>query len=241
MPPTAPDFRLDGYKAVNDRIQQRFWQHITIEHDMFIALAEHHTDDGRHSYYVLHDGSVTWGVPGEPQIVALHVQRDPGTRTFRFQHTELPLPAMAQSWLIARGCPQEDIHLLPGMGAPPADDATKALETRLMSDGDHFAFLTSYTDDTSDSPQVTVLLRALDEREPQPFRVLLEEVDTDAWTHTLREGGFASFEAATVWWEKRWSGEDIPLPAAQPARRDPSLPAAPTLPAPAPPPRGRGR
>ncbi|MFF0201901.1 hypothetical protein [Streptomyces sp. NPDC005017] len=237
MPPTAPDFRLDGYEAVNDRVAEQFWQHITINDTSLTVLAEHHTTDGEHSYYVLHDGSVTWGIPGEPQIVALHLKRDTIARTFRFDRTPLPLPAMAQSWLIARSCPEEKILLPEGTGTTPADDVTRALEERLRRDGDHFALLHSYTHD-SEPIQTTVLLRALDERAPVPFRVLLEEADTDMFTHRLREGGFATFEAATTWWEAHWRGEDAPLPApAPPARRTtrPPVSAHPT------PPRGPSR
>ncbi|MDX3750117.1 hypothetical protein [Streptomyces sp. AK08-02] len=225
MPSHPPDFRLGGYQAVNDRVDDQFWQHIGIEEDQLTVLAEHHTSDGRSSFFVLHNGAVTWGIPGEPQLVALYLQRDTVARTFRFDHAELPLPVMAQSWLIARGCPEEKILLSERLGGTPSDDATRALEARLRGDGDHFALLTSYTRD--DEPfQTTVLLRALDERVPLPFRVLLEEVDTDTWTRTLREGGFATFEAATTWWEAHWSGEDVPLPTTSPTTRHSTPPAA---------------
>ncbi|WP_338060050.1 hypothetical protein, partial [Streptomyces neyagawaensis] len=237
MTETAPDFRLDGYEAVNDRVAEHFWQHITINDTSFTVLAEHHTSDDQHSYYVLHDGSATWGFPGDPQIVALHLKRDVATRTFRFDRAELPLPAMAQSWLIARGCPEEAILLHEGLGTTPADDATRALEERLRRDGDHFALLRSYTHDMEQPIQTTVLLRALDEQASMPFRVLLEEADTETSTHTLREGGFANFEAATTWWDAFWrGGRDVPLPAAPPPARQitPPVVAARTVP-PAPP------
>ncbi|KMS67721.1 hypothetical protein ACM01_41610 [Streptomyces viridochromogenes] len=240
MPPTyEPDFRLDDYEAVNDHVADQFWQHIGTEQDMMTVLAEHHSEDAERSFYVMHNRAVTWGIPGEPQIVALHLKRDPATRTFRFAHQELPLPAMAQSWLIARGCPEEEILLPDGMGTTPADQATRALEQRLRSDGDHFALLTSYTHD-SEPIETTVLLRALDDKAAMPFRVLLEEVDTDAWTHTLREGGFKTVEAALQWWEAHWSGEEIPLPAASPATRQTTTGIA-ALPARPAPPRGPSR
>ncbi|WP_215449476.1 hypothetical protein [Streptomyces sp. ATCC 21386] len=221
MPQDPPDFHLDGYRAVNASVDEQFWQYIGIDEDQLTVLAEHHTSDGRHSYFVLHNGAVTWGIPGYPQLVAVHLQRDTATKTFRFDHATLPLPAMSQSWLIARGCSEDKILLPEGLGGTPADDATRALEERLRGDGDHFALLTSYTKDYAPL-QTTVLLRALDERVSLPFRVLLEEVDTDTWTRTLREGGFATFEAATTWWEAHWSGEDVPLPTtAPPARQSP--------------------
>ncbi|MEU8784856.1 hypothetical protein [Streptomyces sp. NPDC048637] len=231
-----PDFRLDGYEAVNQNVADQFWQHIRIEQDMLTLLAEHHTEDSEHSFFVMHDRAATWGIPGEPQLVALHLKRDTAAHTFRFTHQMLPLPSMAQSWLIARGCPEDKILLADGMGTNPANQATRALENRLRRDGDHFALLHSYTHDTGPI-EITVLLRALDEKAPQPFRVLLQEVDTDAWTHTLREGGFPSFEAATQWWESNWRGEQIPLPTASPATRHTTTAGNPALPArPAPPP-----
>ncbi|MFD9817463.1 hypothetical protein [Streptomyces violascens] len=241
MPTYEPDFRLDGYDAVNDRVSEQFWQHIDAHQSDFTVLADHHSEDAEHSFYVMHDRSATWGIPGEPQIVALHLKRDVGARTFGFDHKVLPLPAMAQSWLIARGCPEGEILLPQGLGTTPADQATRALETRLRSDGNHFALLTSYTDDTSTPMQTTVMLRAIDERAPLPFRVLLEAADTTAWTHTLREGGFATFEAATQWWEAHWSGEQVPLPTASPAARHTAAPVVPGLPARPAPPRGPSR
>ncbi|MGW6742816.1 hypothetical protein ACWGDX_19190 [Streptomyces sp. NPDC055025] len=241
MPSDELDLRLDGYNAVNDAVKERFWQTIGIQQDMLTPLAEHHTEDARHSCYVLHDRSATWGIPGEPQLVALHLSRAPDTLTFRFERAELPLPTMAQSWLIARGCPPDGIRLQPGMWNTPADEATRTLEERLLSDGDHFALLTSYTDDISDTPQTTVLLRAIDERLPQPFRVLLEEADLDAGTHTLREGTFASYGAATAWWKQWWSGEDITLPSAPPPRRHTAARAVPARSVPVQPPPGRRR
>ncbi|WP_424889134.1 hypothetical protein [Streptomyces sp. XH2] len=53
-------------------------------------------------------------------------------RTFRFEYAELPLPTMAQSWLISRGFPKEAMSLPDGMGTRPADEATRALQERLI-------------------------------------------------------------------------------------------------------------
>ncbi|MGW6454369.1 hypothetical protein ACWF94_00320 [Streptomyces sp. NPDC055078] len=240
MPSLTPDFRVDGYEAVKPLADEAFWQHIAMNQNDLTKLADHHSDDGRHSHYVLHDRTATWGLPGEPQLIALHLQRDPEARTFRFQHARLPLPSMAQSWLIARGCPKDAVRLPTDLGTTPADDATRALEDRLMADGDHFALLTSYTDDGPTAPQTTVLLRAVDEKEPLPFRVLLETADTDAWTHTLVEGGFATFDEATAWWEDHWRGADVPLPALPPPARRTTAPSLPPGPSTAPLP-GRAR
>ncbi|MFJ5546717.1 hypothetical protein [Streptomyces sp. NPDC093225] len=194
-------------------------------------MAEHHTPDGRHSYYVLFDEGVTWGVPGEPQLVGLHIVRNLDEATFDFSHVELPIPAMVQSWLIKRGCPPEDIALGPGVGTKPADQATIALQQRVMGDGDHFAMLYSYTDDSSsDKAETVVLLRALDERVVKPFRVLLEQADLESFTHTLREGAFVTLHAATDWLEDR--STPLPPPAPLPVR--PAMPVARQMPLPQP-------
>ncbi|GGZ20876.1 hypothetical protein [Streptomyces poonensis] len=160
MPSPEMDLRLHGFEAADERTDEAFWHAIGIEQDMLTVLAEHHTPDGLHSYFVLHNGAVTWGIPGEPQFVALHLRRDPPTKTFRFDHAELPLPAMAQSWLIHRGCPPGAIGLLPGMGTAPADESTRALEQWPRSDGDNFALLHSYTDDDPGNAVTVVVLRA---------------------------------------------------------------------------------
>lgn len=237
MPSYEPDFRLDGYEAVTNHVADQFWGRIGIERDMMTVLAEHHSADGEHSFFLMHNGAVTWGIPGQPQLVALHLKRSPSTHTYRFDHKELPLPSMAQSWLIARGCPEEKILLPEDMGTVPANEATRVLEKRLRGDGDHFALLTSYTHD-SDPIQTTVMLRAVHEKAALPFRVLLEEVDCAAWTHALREGGFQTFEAATQWWEAHWRGDKPSLPTASPAPRGAAARGLPTRPAP---PRGPSR
>ncbi|MEU3299748.1 hypothetical protein ABZ729_07985 [Streptomyces sp. NPDC006678] len=237
MPSYEPEFRLKGYEPVNDRVAEQFWQHIEIHETEFTALAQHHTEDGEHSFYVMHDRSATWGIPGEPQIVALHLKREPEACTFRFDHEVLPLPAMAQSWLIQRGCPCDTIGINPDLGPPPADEATRALERRLAGDGDHYAMGYSYTRDYPDDMVTVVALRALDERGPSPFRVVVEEVDTDAWTHTLREGGFATVAEALQWCDDRLSGTAGPLPPVRPA----ASPSRPVLPPKASVPRPPGR
>ncbi|MFJ6783615.1 hypothetical protein [Streptomyces yangpuensis] len=194
------DLRLHGYRAASSTVEEDFYHRIVADEDMLTALAEHHSADARHSFHVLHDQTATWGIPGELQIIALRISRDPGARTLTFEHATLPLPAMAQSWLVSRGCPREDIRLPPGMGTAPADEATTALQDRLVGDGDCFALIDSYTDDDSDRPRITVLLRALDSKDPHPFRVLVEEADL-ANTHTLREGRFTTYDPAVSYYD----------------------------------------
>lgn len=246
LPPTEPapareslpavDFAPDEFDT-DEEVRLDFFRQVDVRSDTLVPLAEHHSVSGVHSYYVLFDRTTTYGHPGMPQYVALHVQRDRAKRTFDFERTLLPLPAMAQSWLIHRGCPADAISLNPDLGPPPADEATRALERRLAGDGDHYAMGYSYTRDDPDDMVTIVALRALDERAPSPFRVVIEEVDTDAWTRTLREGGFATVGEALKWCDDRLTGEAGPLPPV----RQTAAPTRPTALAKAPAQRPPGR
>ncbi|WP_435124634.1 hypothetical protein [Actinacidiphila sp. bgisy144] len=203
------DFHLNDFSA-DDQILQAFYKQVGFE-DCFVPLAEHHTADG-HSYYVLFDESATYDHPGTSEIVALHLRRDRDRQTFDFEQAPLPLPAMAQSWLIHRGCPPDAIGLDPELGPQPTDDATRTLEQRLVGDGDHFAMGYCYTSDDPDDMVVVVALRSMDERAPSPFRVLVREIDAQSWTHTLREGGFDTVHEALQWCRDRLTGKAGPLP-----------------------------
>lgn len=224
MPPSEPaparpsvphvDFNLDDLNADEEKYLD-FYDKVGVHEDMFLPLAEHH--DGAHSYYVLFDCTATWGHAGAPQVLAVHLQRDLEEQTFSFERAPLPLFSMAQSWLIHRGCPHEAIGLDPELGPPPADEATRALGEHLAGDGDHYAMGYSYTADDPDDMVTVVALRAMDERASSPFRVVVEEVDPDAWTHTLREGGFDTKEAALQWCSDRITGEAGPLPPVRPS------------------------
>ncbi|MEU6231406.1 hypothetical protein [Streptomyces sp. NPDC047042] len=209
------DFNVDRLDA-DEQTLLDFYLQIQLREDMLAPLAEHHTTGGAHSFYVLFDRTAIWA-PGVPQYVAVHLRRHHEKRTFDFEHAELPLPSLAQSWLIHRGCPADAIGLNPQLGPPPADEATRALEQRLAGDGDHYALGYSYTRDDPDDPVIVVALRALDGRANPAFRVVVDEVDTGAWTHTLREGGFATVEEALQWCEDRLTGMAGPLPPVRPA------------------------
>lgn len=154
------DFQLDEFDA-DEEMNVAFYHQVAVDEDLLVPFAEHHTADGAHSYYVLFDRSATYGHPGDAQYVAVHLQRDREKRSFDFEHASLPLPAMAQSWLIHRGCPPDAIGLDPELGPPPADEATRALGQRLVGDGDHYAMGYSYTQDDPDDWVTVVALRSL--------------------------------------------------------------------------------
>ncbi|MGM9336030.1 hypothetical protein [Streptomyces murinus] len=246
MPPTEPaparkplpkvDFKLEDFSA-DEQVYRAFYHEVGYDEDYLVPLAEHHADG--HSYYVLFDESATYDHPGTPQIVAVHLRRDREKQTFGFEQMQLPLPSMAQSWVISRGCPREAIGLNPELGTAPADEATRALEQRLVGDGDHFAMGFSYTRDDPDDTVIVVALRALEERTVSPFRVVVQEVDADAWTHTLREGGFDTVGEALQWCEDRLWKRAGPLPPVRPTAAVGITTGVPKSPAPRP--SGRSR
>ncbi|MFF5538681.1 hypothetical protein ACFY71_40595 [Streptomyces cinerochromogenes] len=195
--------------------------------DMLVSLAEHHSADGARSFYVLYDGSATWDHPGVPRYVALHLRRDqqnvhsvsrgPRCLCFRWRSPGCSTGAVHQS----------SSRLDPERGTAPADEATQALEQRLMRDGGRYALGWSHTQDDPDDWVTLAVLRALDERVPSPFRVVIEEVNLEAGTHTLREVGFDPVEEVLQWCDDRLGGVSRALP---PVRPVPSL----SRPAPAP-------
>ncbi|MFB6750637.1 hypothetical protein ACFCX6_06840 [Streptomyces sp. NPDC056353] len=230
------DFDLDDLDADEEKYLD-FYRKVAVHEDMLVPLAEHHV--GPHSYYVLFDRTATCGHPGMPQVLAVHLRRDRERQTFSFEHAPLPLPAMAQSWLIHRGCPLDALAVDPELGPPPADEATRALERRLAGDGDHYAMGYSDTSDDPDDMVTVVALRALDERAPSPFRVVIEEVDTETWTHTLREGSFDTLGEALQWCDDRLTGQAGPLPPVRPAAAVSRPAGLPKAPVPRPPGRSR--
>lgn len=228
------DFELDKFDA-DEQVYRDFYLQVAMHGDMLIPLAEHHTANGVHSYYVLFDRTATWGYPGMSQYIAVHLQRDRDNRTFEFEQARLPLPAMAHSWLIHRGCPATAVSRNTELGPSPADEATWALEQRLVSEGNHHAMGYSYTSDDPDDIVTVVVLRALNERAPSPYRTVVEEYDHDARTYTLREGGFTTAEEALQWCHDRLTGEPRPLPPIRSAASIAPSAALPKGPAPRPP------
>ncbi|WP_347178658.1 hypothetical protein [Streptomyces iconiensis] len=96
----------------------------------------------------------------------------------------------------------------------------------------------SYTHDDPDDMVILAVLRALDGR-PSPYRVVVMELDTQAWTHTLREGGFPTRRGALQWCMDRIAGASGPLPPVRPAT--PCLRPGTAAPAAGSHPPGRGR
>ncbi|MER7047573.1 hypothetical protein [Streptomyces jumonjinensis] len=204
---TAPDYRLDGFTAATAEVERDFLN-ATFSDDSFVPLAAHHSQGGRDSYLLFFDRSATWGIPGSPAYVALHLHRDADLGTFRFSQETHPLVPLGQRWLIEQGCPPDGIGLTNTHGLKPADPLTTLLEDLLRTGpGDRYEVLDHYTDDE----ETWALLRDADpDLAELPYRVFLEEVSFQGNTYTFREGTFATADAADDWLYDR----DTPLPLA---------------------------
>ena len=198
------------------------------------VLAVQHTTNARtplltESFLVVHDGTMTWDIPGSEQCAGIHVQRDLGAGTFQLEYQRAPIVALAQTWLVSRGA---DLDQVTGHGEhlPTTDQPSRELEQHLALAGDRYRIASSYTSDTVLDPvhaaggppsaledlvyDFNTWIIAEDQR-PEPgqhtVRVFFEDVDYLGRTYTLREGGFPDLDAAYEWTDR--AGEpDNPLP-----------------------------
>jgi hypothetical protein len=210
---TEPDFRLDAFVPADDASELAGYG--VWGRDLTV-LAEHHTADRTLSYFIAHDASATWGVPGSPQLFAIKITRDLDQRTYTFEAASHAGLAFAQKWLIERGCPPEPI-VRTGVGfVQPADDATQRIEYQVRESGDRYAVLDTYTLDASDDDaERWTMVR--DSRAVQaPIRIVLEDFDLHASTYTVREGAFSDEDAARDWLDNR----STPLPQPPEDRSD---------------------
>ncbi|MFI9787341.1 hypothetical protein ACIHEI_28130 [Kitasatospora sp. NPDC051984] len=191
--------------------------------------ANPHTPLLTDSYLVVHDATMTWDIPGSPQLAGIHVQRDLGTGTFRLEYERAPIVALAQNWLVSRGADLDQVTPR-DESLPTCDQPSRDLEQRLAQAGDRYWFANSYTSDlvldpsrSSGGPPSTdeqliydfhTWIIAEDLRpEPgqHPVRVFFEDVDYLGRSYTLREGGFPDLDAAYKW-THRAGAPDNPLP-----------------------------
>ncbi|MFE6855607.1 hypothetical protein ACFVDH_33045 [Streptomyces sp. NPDC057674] len=221
-----PAFRLQGYRPASAAVEREFGDRIALSETDLTTLAQHHTPDGRQSFFVFHETSAMYGLPGEPQLLALHLTRDTEARTFTFASARLPLYGLAQSWLIQRHCPASAISRSDDIGTSPADTKTTGLEQRLRDHGNQFSIVMSYTGEGYPTQETVVLLEAADRTGPQPYRLLLETTDLRAYTHQLREGAFGTADAALAWLDDR--STPLPRPRAATSPRSPAKLAGPT-------------
>ncbi|NED90434.1 glycosyl hydrolase, partial [Streptomyces sp. SID11233] len=119
--------------------------------DLTVLSRHDTTPNGSHSFVLAHDRSVTWEVPGEPQLVAIAVARDLRESTFTFETSRHATASFAQNWLADRGCPLDQIALRGGDFIEPADDLTIRVEQQIQTSGSRYEVLDTYTSDDDPS------------------------------------------------------------------------------------------
>jgi len=224
--------QVEDLEAHTEEDERRRWEFAYVQSIDVLAVqhtANPHTPLLTESYLVVHDGTMTWDVPGSKQLAGIHVQRDLGAGTYRLEYQRAPIVALAQNWLVSRGADLDQVTPR-GEGLPTCDQPSRELEQRLASAGDRYWIVNSYTSDvildparSSGGPPSTdeelvydfnTWIIAQDQRPKpgqHPVRVFYEDVDYLGRSYTLREGGFPDLDAAYKW--TRRAGEpDNPLP-----------------------------
>ncbi|MFM9371868.1 hypothetical protein [Streptomyces sp. Da 82-17] len=218
---STPDYRIDSFTGADKDTENNFAS-ATISDDGFVRLADHHSADGRDSYFVFFDTSALWGVPGAAEYLSLHITRDPEQRTYDFEHAVHPVLPLAQNWVIQRGCPEDAITVASAHGPRPADAQTSRLEDKLRANVDgRYEVLAHFTDNPgafdAGVTVTTVLYDSHPDSADAPYRLFLEETTKDFATYTVREGAFTSEAAARTWTPD--GGTPLPEPSSGPARR----------------------
>ncbi|MGW2331590.1 hypothetical protein ACWC5C_38385 [Streptomyces sp. NPDC001700] len=123
----APGYRIVRFEAASDHVEHDF-MHATLSDDMYTRLAARHAPD--ESFLLFYDRAAIWGVPRRAGYVSMHVQRDPGERTFIFESTRRPAVPLVRNWLISQSFPRAASELGHTPGPRPADAPTSRLEDR---------------------------------------------------------------------------------------------------------------
>ncbi|SEC12685.1 hypothetical protein [Streptomyces sp. 2314.4] len=199
----VPDYRIDGFEAATERVEEAFFS-LTLSDDMFVPLAEHHSADGRDTYLLLYDRAAIWDIPGMAEYVSLHITRDSDQRTFDFAYECQPVIPLAHNWLIRQGCPQEAIASADRNRPRPADALTARLEDLLRANPeDRYKVIDHYTHNPSSFNFGIEVRTLVHDSHPDsasaPYRLFLEETTKDFRSYTVREGAFATAEAADTW------------------------------------------
>lgn len=200
------DFDLDDLSPTDDdseEAMEALWAG-----DLSVLSQHHTTPNGSHSFVLAQDRSITWGIPGQPQLVAIAVARDLRQSTFTFEVSHHATASLAQNWLAERGCPLERIALRGGDYIAPADDLTVQVEQQIQKSGSHYEVLDTWTSDSDPSEAWTLVHDS--QAALAPVRLFHEEWHHDAGTYTMREGAFPDVGVAQTWLDER--SEPLPEP-----------------------------
>ncbi len=216
---SGPDYRLEGFQPADPASGDEF-DVLTLSDDTFTSLAWHHDRDGVASYWIFHDCSATWGLPGAAELVALCVVRDPATRTFRFSYSSEPILPLAQRFLISCGAPSRALEMRQAQRfAQPADQDTTWLERQLRYSHHRYEVLEHYTHgpvSATDGTSIRVLVHDRDMHHAhQPYRLFLETTTPDFSTYTLRQGAFTDQDAVEAWLDRWYADPSTALPDPQ--------------------------
>ncbi len=216
--------RLVGSLQPADEASRVDFEALVLSDDLYTVLAEHHEVRGQHSYWIAHDPSAVWGPPGEPHLIAIFIHRRHDRGYFTCTFSTHALLALAQRWLIRRGCPESGTQPLDTVDHPaPADEVTCRIEKTLRSPSGRLEVLDHYTREPRTAQEhfaVHVLAHA--PGFPGPFRIFCELLRPD-FTYMLREGAFPDRKTADNWLELWHTDPATPLPPLS----DPPVPASP--------------
>ncbi|GAA2267044.1 hypothetical protein GCM10010430_60250 [Kitasatospora cystarginea] len=162
---------------------------------------------------MLFDRTHMWNdLPGQPSVMAVHVERDLAAGLFEIDFAFQPLVAMAQRWLVERGA--EPTRFTDLVRITAADRETERVEDLLRAaDPDRFTVHDQYTYDAEPYDIWVIATDTLTVESDRPVRVFHEQRQVDADTYTLREGHFATIDDARAWTADPTS----PLPQASPS------------------------
>jgi hypothetical protein len=166
----------------------------------------------RSFYLILDEMAMAGDLPGPPQVLAVHVERDRAQGRARVEHHFTAMVPLAQLWLVEHGADLSAVAVRSGIYARPTGSATLRAEERLRTAGRYevLAHFT-YTWEPSES-----WVLALDRHQPdphQPYRVFHREVgpcrpsaggfalepDPVRASYTVTEHGFGSLDAVQEW------------------------------------------
>jgi len=155
----------------------------------------------RHEWLVLYDSSACFGLPGQDDVVAVHLVRDHATRTYTADRATFSCVARAEGWLRARGAGDLTREC---NKAGPDDDITRGIEDRVRQGFGHHDRVHSFVDHAAMTARTVYLDRAA--RDPAQAFVAHVNYMASADTYAIREQSFATADQAIRW------ADEYPLP-----------------------------
>jgi hypothetical protein len=195
-----PPGRLDsasltrGYVPA-DAIQERDWEsEIELREADLGVVSE--CVSGSHTWVVLWHHFFEEAYPDQSHLLAVHVVRDDASRTFRYATCEIPILALAQQWLVGRGCPPGALKRNRHYSAE-ADASSQSIETRLTRSPHRYALADHGTVYDPDPPGSWAIIR---DKAPASsatqWQVLVESAGAEQGTYVLRERSFPTRKQA---------------------------------------------